>query len=185
MKGKFMKRIVGKVIVSAVILVFLTAGCDVSVNPLVFEGAPVSAHIEIDTEQTSFDHSTSVDLNTALAGIDEVVDSLTLYDITFKVENQQSPSPGTPFNGYLYIDDVKLVDIEGLTLGDFETEQSLFADKLTDYVTVNITTLAMLGDKLSRTPFPTVNIKAAGDADEGPLKFVLRVTLYSQVYTTP
>ncbi len=180
-----MKRIVGKVIVAAVILVFLGAGCDVSVNPLVFEGTPVSAHIEIDTELTSFDHSTSVELNTALAGIDEVVDSLTLYDITFKVENLESPSLDTPFNGYLYIDDEKLVDIEGLTLRDFETEQSLFAEKLTDYVTTNISTLAMLGDKLTRTPFPTVNIKAAGDADQGPLKFVLRVTMYSQVYTTP
>ncbi len=180
-----MKRTFFTGTVLMVILFFVAAGCDVSVNPLVFDGSPISTRIEIDTEQNTFEYSNSINLNAAVVDFDDVVDSISVYNVTLKVENRLSPSAETPFNAYLYIDDVKLADINGLTFAAFESEQSLFTDELLEYITINLNSVESLSTKLAQSPLPTVNVKVAGNVEEGPLTFDLLVTLYTQVYTTP
>jgi len=172
-------------LIVVMISLFMFTGCDVSVNPLVFDGTPISARLEVDTEETSFEYSQTVDLNWALEGTDDMVDSISVFNVTLSFENVESPSSDTPFTGNIFVDDVNLINVTGLTIGDFGNERSLFASDIQESVTINAEGMELLAGKLKQTPLPAIDVKVSGETEQGPLRFDVRVSLYTQVYTSP
>ena len=168
-----------------VVALMMLGGCDVGVNPLIFDGTPVKAVISVETNETSFDHSSVINLNTVLQDIDDVVDSISVFNITMQVANRVSPAANTAFSGSILINNVQLISVNNLTLADFAQERSVFDQGLGNNVTVNPAGLQMLQGVLAQSPMPTVGVRATGQAGSGPLDFDLVVALYTQVYTTP
>jgi hypothetical protein len=168
-----------------VVVLMMLGGCDVGVNPLIFDGTPVKAVINVETNETSFDHSSVINLNTVLQDIDDVVDSISVFNITMQVANRVSPAANTVFSGAILINNVQLISVNNLTLADFAQERSVFDQDLGTNVTVNPAGLQMLQGMLTQSPMPTIGVRATGQAGSGPLDFDLVVALYTQVYTTP
>lgn len=182
MKGTTMKR-TGTF--SVLIVALVLSSCELGVNPLIFDGAPLSVNIQVNTTDTNFSYSENVNLGQVLVGIDQVVDSISVFNVTLTVKDRVSPPPNTIFNGYIYINGIKLADVEGLTLGEFATERSLFDSALANNVTINVAGLNTLKNLLKQSPLPTIQVSVEGNAVQGPLQFVLEVRLYTQVYTSP
>jgi hypothetical protein len=173
------------VLVLTVVALLMLGGCDVGVNPLIFDGTPVKTVINVETNGRSFDHSGVINLNTVLQDIDDVVDSISVFNITMQVANLVSPAANTAFSGAIFINDVQLISVNNLTLADFAQERSIFDQGLGNNINVNPTGLQMLQGMLTQSPMPTVGVRATGQAGSGPLDFDLVVALYTQVYTTP
>jgi hypothetical protein len=182
-----MKKLKYAAVVSVFALVLIFGGCDVGVNPLLFDGTPLRAVIAVDDAEPSFDESHVVSIGGILEGIDDAVDSVNVFNITLRVKDRVSPAANTTFSSVIYIDGLVLAEVAGLTLGDFSSERSLFEDGLWgSAIEVNPAGLQHLKNVLNQaSSSPNVSVRAAGTVGGSPLEFSIEVTLYTQIYTTP
>ncbi len=62
-------------------------GCDVGINPLLFDGSPVSCRFRVDASGTSYSGSATISLNNILSKIDKHVDSAKVFNITMLIDS--------------------------------------------------------------------------------------------------
>jgi hypothetical protein len=168
-----------------IIIAIILGGCDASVNPLVFDGAPLRAIIEVDEESSSYQGSEQVNLGAVLSGVDELVDSITVYNITLRID----PLAGTPANlsisGSIQLDNNTLFSLSNLPVSEFQSERSIFDNALTQYVTVSSGGVAYLQSLLAQSPLPSITFAVWGQASGTPVRLRFTATVYTQVFTEP
>ncbi len=179
--NRFSYYIVG---ILAVTMIFW-GGCDVSVNPFIFDGSPVSAVIEIDVDGTSFSETEQydqMDLDRLLDDIDVSIDSITVFNITLQIDKL----PGTPedllLSGSIRLDNQNLVTLSEIPVNVFANEQSIFGGAVSQYLNVNSQTFAYLMSLLGQSPLPPVTVGVSGQSSGSPVRLRVVVTLYTQVY---
>ncbi len=190
MKGIEMKRVSSLPQISACILLILMAGCEIGTNPVILDGSPVSVNLSVNQLTAFFGDSTSVSLSKVLAGLDNEVDSIRLFNITLVIDSTTGMAPDTKLSGLFMLrtnnsGSDTLITMNSTDIRSFATERSIFDPKLADSgFTYRSTAILTLHDLLRQTPQPTVFIAFGGVGSTAPLHFAAHLKLYTQVFTT-
>ena len=159
-------------------------GCDVGVNPLLFDGSPVSAKYRVDTDGSSYLESKTVDLATVVEDIDKEIDSIKVFNVTLFIDSTEGTASGTTASGFVALDALTLVSLTDVPLSAFATERSIFDTTITGFH-YNDAGVAHLISVLKQRPLPSVDVSVSGSTSSSPLHFTLHLKLYTQVFTTP
>jgi len=163
-------------------------GCDVGINPLLFDGTPVEASycVEVTSGTTISPISKTVNLEDILSSIEKDIDSVKIYNITLLVDSTTGTAPGVDFTDSLYMGSTKVFSMNGTPLTAFTTERSIFDPSITglQFGSTIVSTLTSYIDPKNR-PAPTVTLTFAGSASNQPLLFTVHLKIYAQVYTKP
>ncbi len=181
--NRFSFCIVGIIVVS----MMFWGGCDTAVNPFIFDGSPVSAVIEIDVDAVSFDATEQfdqMDLNDLLEDIDDVIDSVSVFNITLQIDQLQGTPENLTLSGSIWLDSRNLVTMSGMPVNVFASEQSIFDGGFAQYLSVNSQTYNYLMSILAQSTLPTVTVSVSGEASGSPVRLRVSVTLYTQVYAS-
>jgi hypothetical protein len=180
-----MKKIYGFGITIMVVFL-LFGGCDVGINPLIFDGtvAAISIPIETPSGVTTYNEVSTVNLGIVLSAVDEVVDSVTFYNLTLKIDDLGSTPATTALSGTIAIQGTTLLQLNGVQLSAFSSERSIFDPSLQG-VTVSQAGIDLFKNLLAQNPPPTVSIAVNGSATNSPLKFTMHTKIYTQIYTSP
>jgi hypothetical protein len=162
----------------------LRNGCDIAINPLLFNGSPITAEFVIDEQVTTYNETDQIRLSNILSSISEKVDSIKVFNVTLRIE----PMTGTPANltvsGSLSIDNQGMVVLSNLPVSMYQNEQSIFDFGVTQYLTVDPGMIAFLNSLLAQSTLPAVTVNVSGQASETPVRLRIFITLYTQVYTS-
>jgi hypothetical protein len=161
-------------------------GCDVGVNPLIFDGSPLAASFVVNTPGTSYAGSNTLNMNDIVSDISKQIDSADVFNITLRVENSGTPD-GTTISGIGYFNGTVLINLANIPLSTFATEKSIF-DKTIPGFTVNpagfLALRSMVQDvSLHPDSSHTATLSLNGYANQHPLQFTIHVKIYTQVYT--
>ena len=172
-------------IIGIVSVCVLLGGCDVGINPLIFDGTPVEATFEINSLASTFPPVVySVNLQDVLSQIDDAVDSIKVYNITLHVENSGTNSPSV--TGDITLNGAMFVSLNGTPISAFAHERSIFDAGLQGQgFTYSPTIVPTINGYLREEPKPTLTVVASGSANQSPLNFTIRVKLYTQVFLKP
>ncbi|MBI1805390.1 MAG: hypothetical protein HY033_06025 [Ignavibacteriae bacterium] len=179
------------VVLIGVILVLAGAfvtGCDVGVNPLLFDGSPLSAKLRVEgTSGTTFDESRTLNIADVLSSIDKAVDSIKVFNITLQIDSlTDGTSDTTKVSGSATVDGNPLFTISNVPFSAFTSERSIFDNTISGFVfnSVGVTYLVNLLQELqSDTPPSSVTVRAFGNVNGTNLHFTVNLKLYTQVYT--
>jgi len=165
------------------------SGCEFTNSPLLVEGAFVNSAFRVDQEglpaNTPFGTATTVRLNDVLANVNDVADSIKIYNITVTIDSiTGSTSSSTPISGAASIDGNPLFTLNNVALSALHTEHSIF-DPSVAGCTFNATGVQYLVHSLRQTPPPNVIVAVLGSSAANALHFTLHVKIYTQIYTTP
>ena len=163
-------------------LSLLAAGCDVGTNPVILDGVPVSASMRIDGFGTIFTASVGVPLQPMMESVDEVVDSVNLYNLTLLFDSNNTPT-GTTLTASITINGNSFIQFNGVKITEFASERSIFDPTLPN-TSVNPAGMAALRNALRKNPPQDVMIATSGSASSTP-HFTAHVKIYTQLYTSP
>jgi len=179
-----MKQLSFCIVIMLSLSLVLGNGCDIAVNPLLFNGSPLTAEFVIDEQQTSYQGTDQIRLGNLLSSISETVDSIKVFNITLRIE----PMTGTPENltvsGSIDVDNQEMVEMSNLPISLYENEQSIFDFGLTQYLTGNPALVPYLNSLLAQPVLQTITVNVTGQASDTPVRLRIFVTLYTQVYTS-
>ena len=174
----------------AVLFLTLGSGCDLGVNPLLFDGTPVSAVFYVNTTGTSYSGSKTVNLNDIFDAVGNRIDSIKVFNITLQVDSTEGTPAGTTLTGTGTADDVTIVTMTNADITSLATEQSIFDPSFTAF-TLNSDGVDALATKITnafadRSVPHNVNFEVSGSrsTSTGSLKMKIIVRVYTQVYTT-
>jgi len=172
-------------ILSLTLLLLLgAAGCELSTNPLLFEGPPITAKFRVDLTGTAFGDAATINLQDAVGGISDV-DSVKVFNITLQIDSlTNGTSPATTISGTATLDGVTLFTITNVALSAFSSERSIFDNSLAGF-SYNAAGVSHLLSVLRQRPLPTVTLAVGGTASAPTLHFTTKIKLYSQVFTSP
>lgn len=168
------------------VLAGLFAGCDVGVNPLLFDGEPVSAELVIHPgpTETAFAQVQTVNLMDILSEFSDDFDSVNVFNITLQVENTGNMPTTTLLSGGSQFNGSNLVSFTNKPLSDFLAEQSIF--KLQGVTVQKSTVLALknaVNDALRGVGSPTATIGVAGSSSNTNVNLKAIVRVYTQIFT--
>lgn len=170
-------------------------GCDVGVNPLLFDGSPLSAKFRIDAAGSSYGGSVTDSLHTILEDIEKNVDSIKVFNITLLIDSTSGTPAGNTISGIGGFSigsgaptGDTLLTLNNVSLSAFSSERSIFDPTLVAagviYNTAGITHLnAILKDP--NTWPATITVGVLGSSSMSGLHFTAKVKIYTQVFTTP
>jgi len=159
-------------------------GCDVGVNPLLFDGSPGQATFRIDESVTSsYSGSVGVDLEDILSAIDDEIDSVKVFNITLLIDSTEGTNSSTTFTGTTLVNSTVMLSMSNTPMSAFVSERSIF-DNTIPGLTYNSGIINTLHALLRDRPAPTVTVSFSGTSSpSGPLHFTAHLKLYTQVYT--
>ena len=159
-------------------------GCDIGVNPLLFDGTPVGADYRVDVTGTSYSGSTSIPLRDILESIRGEVDSISLINITLLVDSTAGTATTTALSGFVSVDDYTILTLSDVPISAFSSERSIFDKTITGF-TFNRAGVDYLVGLLSNPESvpETVNATVSASSSSSPLHFTIHVKLYTQVFT--
>lgn len=171
----------------------LIVGCDVGVNPLLFDGSPLSAKFRVDeSSKSSFDDSTTINVAEVLSSVDKDIDSIKVFNITLQIDSLTDGTQGTTkLSGTAMIDGHILFTIldPGVELSAFASERSIFDETISGGPIFRADGVAHLISRLhslhSSSPPASVTVRVSGSASSSTLHFTVKLKLYTQIYTTP
>ena len=171
--------------VIVILAIALSSGCEVGVNPLLFDGSPVEASFPINTSSASFASEVNTDLGEVLKDISDEFDSVNVFNITLQIENTGNMVTTTSFDGSAAFNDSVLVSFTGIPLSRLLKEQSMF--RITG-VTVNKRGILYLKRAINtalRNPgTPSIaKFTIAGNSSQTPVHITPIVRVYTQVFT--
>jgi len=178
-------------LVSIVLIAALGISCDVGVNPLLWDGTPVTATFRVDKAGSSYDTTISVNLNHIIADIDEDIDSIKVFNVTLQIDSTAGTDSSTTFTGSAIIDGDTLLTVTNGSIRQFATERSIFDTTLTGGPIFNNTGVAYVIALLKEYKRPdhtylrTVTLRSWGQASTSPLHFTIKLRLYTQVFLPP
>ncbi len=172
---------------------FFTAACeDVLRDNLVIIDTVTSFVYNIDTADTNFSETESVNLQRVIDDVDGDVEDVSFFNITMRVIEIYNSSPETSFTGQITVrqsgagQSQPLVNVTDVKLEDFFTERSIFSDEISG-ISVVSDGISALNDFYQQTPMPVVDFTVAGTINraggEERVTFDLEVRLYTQVST--
>ncbi len=185
-----MKKNSAFVILSVLLGFGLIAGCEMSTNPLIFDGSVTSGEVAINTNTNTFLGIDSLDLHAIVAKVSQSVDSVKLFNLTIAIDSLGSSTPAsTRITGAITVDDVNvlpyhynIVTLTGVPLSEFASERSIFDTTISGF-SFNESGSEFLIDALAQSPPPVLYVNVQGSADHNPVQFRLRFKVYAQVYT--
>jgi hypothetical protein len=169
----------------ALSVALIIAGCDLGVNPLLFDGTPITAKFRVDQTGTVYASAKVINLQDALGSISKEIDSVKVFNITLQIDSlTNGTDPSTTLTGVAVLDLDTLFTVNNVALSAFSSERSIFDKSLTgfSYKASGVSHLIAL---LHQNPLPTVSVGVLGTASNGNLHFTTKLKLYTQVYTTP
>ena len=163
----------------------LMMGCELGINPIIFDGTPVEATFEVNSLVSTFPPlAYSVNLQDVLSEIDEAVDSIKAYNITLLIDETGGSNPSV--TGDITVNGNTLLSMNGTPISAFATERSIFDSKLQALgVNYSSSIVPIINGYLQQDPKPTVTVVTSGSASPVPLHFTIHVKLYSQVFSKP
>jgi hypothetical protein len=187
MKGVAMKfkRLLPLALVIAV-LPLIGSVCDVGMNPLLFDGSPITATVAIHANTTIYDSTATIDLKDALSDVKKDIDSADIYNITLKIRNDGSTPVGTTASGTVMINNIWIFSMNNVKISDFAKERSIFrlpAGSIT-LRPQGMRQLRRLIWSVSRGQTGVVSVHLFGTSSQ-KLDVTAFLTLYTQVYTPP
>ncbi len=180
-------------VVAALLLVAgtLITGCDVGTNPLLFDGSPLTAKLRVESSVgTAFDESASIKVADVLSSVDKAVDSVKVFNITLKIDSlTDGTMDTTKVSGTGQVDGHLLFTINNVPLSAFASERSIFDSTIPGGPIFDADGVSHLLDLLHQlqagTPPASITVRASGSASSSTLHFNVKVSLYTQIYTTP
>jgi hypothetical protein len=170
------------------LLVLVGFGCEVGVNPLLFDGSPLAASFTVNTTGTSYNGSTTLNLNDVVKDFSKSIDSTDVFNVTIRIENASSPE-NTTISGIGQVDGNTLLQITNVPLSTFATEKSVFDKSITGFNVDASGFLALrtlVKNALQQPDMPhTATLSLSGTASQSPLQFTIYVKIYTQLYTNP
>ena len=166
--------------------VLLLIGCDVGINPLLFDGSPLERDFTINTTQTSFSSSETIDLDSVAANISQDIDSVKVFNITVRIENAGTTPASTTFSGTASFEGNTLATLSGVSLTTLSTERSIFN---TTGITFNGAGVSALGNAINDAVHNsggsphTRTFAISMTASDSPVNIIIHVKVYTQVYT--
>jgi hypothetical protein len=175
-------------LLAAAVLLMVAPGCDVGVNPLLFDGTPAQAVFYVNTSGTSYSGSQNVNLNDIFDAIGDQIDSVKVFNITIQVDSTGSTPSGTTISGTGTVDGNTLVTLSSVSIASLTTEQSIF-DTNFDGFTLGAAGVDALVSALGtafadRDGDHTATFAVSGTSSGSPLQMKIIVRVYTQVYTT-
>lgn len=172
----------------ACLLLLFTSCTELAVNPLLFDGTPVSGDFSVSTSGSSYADSATIFLADIMSEIDKSVDSLSVINVTLLIDSIKSPTLGsTTISGTGSIDGINLMTLTNVPLSTFALERSIFDPALLSLgCTFNQAGVTYI-DNILKHPesLPTsVIIRFSGSSSSSGLYFQAHLKLYTQVFTT-
>ena len=164
------------------------AGCELGTNPLLFDGAPLSATFDIEhTALPGFLVDTTINLQSALENIDKDIDSVHIFNVTIQIEQLDDNGGGavTLTAGGVRIDADTLFTVSNIPVSAFANERSIFDNSLGSAFTYNTTGVDYLINLVKQRPLPTIQVTAAGTTNVANFHLRVHFRVYTQVYTNP
>lgn len=168
------------------LMLLFGTGCELGINPLLFDGRPITAEYRVDSRIGRLDGSQTINPQELLSGIENSVDSVKIINVTLQIDSiTDGTDPATTFSGSGSVDNIVLLTVSGAKLSDFSTERSIFSGSLAG-LTYSAAGVSHIISMLHQSPLPTSALLAvSGTASTSNLHFTLRLKLYTQVYTRP
>lgn len=168
-------------------LCFCLAGCDVGINPLLFDGGTIHATYNINESGTHYSGSTTVELNDIVSEIDESADSVKVFNITVQINPDSTPAGTTVLGAAMFGADT-VVRITNVKVSDLAAEQSIFASF--PGITLKSSGVAALVAAINNAMADPGNSHPATfsvdlTASSGPVVCTAHVRVYTQVFTKP
>jgi hypothetical protein len=171
------------------------AGCDVGVNPLLFDGSPLGANVRVDTGGNLFGGSATDSLHKILNDIEKSVDSIKIFNITLLIDSTSGTNSANTIsgNGAFSVNPISLsgdtlMTFTNVDIKNFSRERSIFDPALVAAgVKYNVNGITHLNAILKNpgTWPSTITVGVLGNSSMNGLHFNLKVKLYTQVFTTP
>ncbi|HEV8539440.1 MAG TPA: hypothetical protein VGR15_11035 [Bacteroidota bacterium] len=158
-------------------------GCDLAMNPLIFDGTPVEATFPVISPVTLFPPLVySVDLEDILSESDNAVDSIKAYNITMLIDNPGAANLALTCN--MTVNGDTLLTMNNTPASALASERTIFDSKLTALgLSYSPTIVPTINGYLKQNPKPRVTVLVSGVGTPAPLNFTIHVKLYSQVFT--
>jgi hypothetical protein len=174
-------------LIALAVLVLASAGCDIGINPLLFDGSPLTATFPVNTSGTSYSGAETVNLMDALSDITDDVDSVDVINITIQAVNTGETPSGTSISGTAYFNETTLFTMDSLALSTLSSEQSIFSLP-TSSITLNRPGVRVLRNEVKdivRHPERAhiVTVGVSGSSTGSPLQLQISLRLYTQVFT--
>jgi len=178
------------IFLAAALFLTLGSGCDLGVNPLLFDGTPVEAVFHVNTTGTSYNGSKTIDLRSIFDKVGNKIDSVSVFNITIQVDSTEDTPAGTTLTGTGTADGTTIVTMTNADITSLATEQSIFDPNFTAF-TLNPDGVDALATKITnafadKSVPHNVNFEVSGSrsTSTGSLKMKIIVRVYTQVYTT-
>ena len=160
--------------------------CDVGVNPLLFDGSPVTAEFDINSGSTSWSDSKTLDLQSIVSDISKQIDSVKLINITVRVEKVGSMPAGATVSGTASFNGTPFLTLTNVAVDSFTTEQSIF--KLPPGFALQNSGINQIIQALSsiggNQESSSATLSITGTSSVAP-DLKLFVNVYTQVFTPP
>ncbi len=170
--------------VFAVGSMLLNAGCEIGTNPVVLDGAPITASLRVDVPNNVLYDSLPVNLGDAMSGIDNEVDSIRIYNVTLLIDSTGTSDSGIIARGGFKLNNDTVLTLVDNPLSAFATERSIFDPRLKNLgFTYDPTMILKLQQYLRQKPQPVVQI-AFGILSTSPIHFTAHLKIYTQVFAT-
>src|ERR1043166_8524460 len=102
--------------VALVTIALAGLNCDLGINPLLFDGPPLTGTLRVDAVGSVFATVEAVDLGGLASEVDKGIDSIKVYNITLQIDSTAGTNPATTFSGSGLIHGGQLYYILWLTL---------------------------------------------------------------------
>lgn len=167
-------------------LCLIGMGCELGINPLLFDGSPVTATFRAHTVGNTYSDSKSINLHDVVTNLDKDIDSIKVFNVTLQIDSlTNGTNSSTLTTGSVVIDTDTLFTVRNVALSAFASERSIFDNSLTGF-SYNPAGVNHLISLLQQHPLPTnVTLTVAGTATNDTLYFRARIKLYTQVFTSP
>jgi hypothetical protein len=161
--------------------------CDVGVNPLLFDGSPLTAKITVNSGSQIFADSVTVNVADAVSAIDKDIDSVNLFNITLRIVRIGNAPADNLLSGDATFNGSKFLSLSNVGVDAFSTDQSVF--HLPSGVTMNRQGMrqivrAIWAASRHQTSDSAV-VKIAGTSTKSPNNYTIYLNLYTQVFTPP
>jgi hypothetical protein len=175
--------------VALVLIAMAGLNCDIGINPLLFDGPPVTGTFRVDAAVPAYATIQAVDLRDVFAGLDKEVDSIKVYNVTLQIDSTAGTNPSTTITGSVLIDGDSLLSVSGASIAEFATERSIFDATLTGgpiYVQSGVDHLIELLKEYKSSPGDLlVTVVASGTASTSNLHFTMKLRVYTQLFLPP
>jgi hypothetical protein len=166
------------------LLILLIPGCEVGMNPVIFDGSAATARFPVDADipfflPPAFSVEDSVDIGGIYDGVEEV-DSIRFYNLTFIAEGD-SAALAVRVSGTIEVDGTPFLVFDDVPLSAFSPERSIFnpvAGFAYDPAGVSVIRQALAPGSANTT----LNLAGDFQASSRSLHFTLQAKLYTQVF---